>query len=317
MRKNMAKTQELLFVRIKQDYKRILLWIIGLNIFSAGFIPAFVEITKGEGLAGMYEIMKNPAIVSIVGPTPAKDLTEYTLGALYSHEMLLFCGLFSFIPSSLYVIRHTRKEESLGILEMIDSRPVGKLANSTTVIFSVFLINIIISFLISGMMIYFKEDTITTKGALLFGFSIGMAGLLGAAIGLLMSQLMSTSSEAIGSSMGILGLLYMLRGMTDIINLDLSYFNPLSWTYLTFPFTKNNPWPIFYGLLFFIIIVGVSFALENRRDLGASLFKEKEGRKTARKLTTMIPSLIYNLNKGMIFSWITGLILLGIAYDAI
>lgn len=104
MRKNMAKTQELLFVRIKQDYKRILLWIIGLNIFSAGFIPAFVEITKGEGLAGMYEIMKNPSMVSIVGPTPAKDLTEYTLGALYSHEMLLFCGLFSFIPSSLYVI---------------------------------------------------------------------------------------------------------------------------------------------------------------------------------------------------------------------
>lgn len=313
----MAKTQELLFVRIKQDYKRILLWIIGLNIFSAGFIPAFVEITKGEGPAGMYEIMKNPAIVSIVGPTPAKDLTEYTLGALYSHKMLLFCGLFSFIPSSLYVIRHTRKEESLGILEMIESRPVGKLANSTAVIFSVFLINIIISFLISGMMIYFKEDTITTKGALLFGFSIGMAGLLGAAIGLLMSQLMSTSSEAIGSSMGILGLLYMLRGMTDIMNLDLSYFNPLSWTYLTFPFTKNNPWPIFYGLLFFIIIVGISFALENRRDLGASLFKEKEGRKTARKLTTMIPGLVYNLNKGMIFSWITGLILLGIAYGAI
>lgn len=166
-------------------------------------------------------------------------------------------------------------------------------------------------------MIYFKEDTITTKGALLFGFSIGMAGLLGAAIGLLMSQLMSTSSEAIGSSMGILGLLYMLRGMTDIMNLDLSYFNPLSWTYLTFPFTKNNPWPIFYGLLFFIIIVGISFALENRRDLGASLFKEKVGRKTARKLTTMIPGLVYNLNKGMIFSWITGLILLGIAYGAI
>ena len=59
------------------------------HCFSGGFVPAFEELTSGQGLAGLYETLQNPAMIAMVGPTPASNAAEYTLGAMYANEMLL------------------------------------------------------------------------------------------------------------------------------------------------------------------------------------------------------------------------------------
>src|SRR5690625_7902966 len=101
--------------------KKIILWILVLCLFSTGFNPAFKEIAKGQGLLGMFETLQNPAMISMVGPTSVEVASDYTLGAMYAHEMLLFCGLFAMIISILHVIGHTRKEEDLGLTELVRS----------------------------------------------------------------------------------------------------------------------------------------------------------------------------------------------------
>lgn len=309
---------DVLFVQyLKRDWKKIMFWILGLGLFSAGFVPAFEEIGKGQGLQGMYETMQNPAMISMVGPTPIESAADYTLGAMYAHEMLLFCGLFAMIVTALHVVSHTRKEEDLGLTELVRSFRVGRQANSLAVVAEVFIINMILALVIGGIMTSFGVEAISAEGSFLFGASIGMAGVLGAGIALVMAQIMPTSSAATGASLGMVGLLYIFRAGTDVSNADFSMINPMGWTYLTYPFTENNGVPLALAAAFSIIVVIIAFVLEGGRDMGAGYLPEREGRESAKKSLLSVPGLFTKLNKGVMISWMIAFVLMGAAYGSI
>src|SRR5699024_11952015 len=63
----------------------------------------------------------------------------------------------------------------------------------------------------------------------------------------------------------------------------LPIFNPMGWTYLTYPFTENNWLPLIFALIFSIIVVTIAFALEGARDMGAGYLLAREGRERAKK----------------------------------
>lgn len=317
MKEKFARWSTLFLLYLKRDWKKIIFWVLGVGLFSAGFVPAFVEIAKGQGLLGMYETMRNPAMIAMVGPTPVETAGEYTLGAMYAHEMLLFCGLFAMIISALHVVSHTRKEEDLGLTELVRSFKVGRQANSLAVMMEIFFINVLLAVFISGVMISFGADTISVAGSFSFGASIAMAGILGAAIALVMAQIMPASSGATGSTLGIIGLLYIVRAGTDVSNVDLSMINPLGWTYLTYPFTENNWFPLIFALIFIIIMLVLAFSLEGARDMGAGYLPEREGRENAKNSLLSVRGLFFKINKGMVISWLIGFIIMGAAYGSI
>lgn len=317
MQEKFARSRVLLVQYLKRDWKKIIIWVLGLGLFSAAFVPAFEEIGKGQGLQGMYETLQNPAMISMVGPTPIETAADYTLGAMYAHEMLLFCGLFAMIIAALHVVSHTRKEEDLGLTELVRSFQVGRQANSLAVIAEVVIINILLALVIGGTMTSYGVVTISVEGSFLFGASIGMAGILGAVIALVMAQIMPTSSGATGSSLGIIGLLYIFRAGTDVSNVDFSLINPMGWTYLTYPFTENNWVPLIVAIVFSIIVVIIAFALEGGRDMGAGYLPEREGRGSAKKSLLSVPGLFTKLNKGVIISWMIAFVIMGAAYGSI
>ena len=104
------RIKELLLEYLKRDYKKIILWILGLGLFAGGFVPAFIEIAKDSGLEGIKATLENPAMIALVGNTPD---TEYTVGAMYSHTMLLFSAVFAMIISIMHIIKHTRKKKKV------------------------------------------------------------------------------------------------------------------------------------------------------------------------------------------------------------
>src|SRR5699024_4028005 len=105
MKEKFARWDTLFQLYLQRDWKKKMMsWVLGIGLFSSGFIPAFKEIDKGEGLLWMFETLQNPAMISMVGPTSVEVASDYTLGAMYAHEMLLFCGLFAMIISILHVI---------------------------------------------------------------------------------------------------------------------------------------------------------------------------------------------------------------------
>lgn len=317
MKEKFASWNILLMLYLKRDWKKIIVWIFGLGLFSAGFVPAFEEIAKGQGLAGMYETLQNPAMIAMVGPTPAESAGEYTLGAMYAHEMLLFCGLFAIIISAIHVVGHTRKEEDLGLTELVRSFQVGRQANSLAVVMEIVFINIILALMIGGVMTSFGAETISAEGSFLFGASVGMAGIMGAAIALVMAQIMPMSSAATGSSLGIIGLMYIVRAGTDVSNVDLSMLNPLGWTYLTYPFTEDNWTPFIFALVFSLVMMMIAFALEGARDMGAGYLPEREGQAHAKKSLLSVPGLFTKINKGIIIGWLIGFVVMGATYGSI
>ncbi len=317
MKEKFARWNVLFVQYLKRDWKKNIIWILGLGLFAGAYVPAFEEIGKGQGLIGMYETMQNPAMISMVGPTPIDKAADYTLGAMYANEMLLFCGLFAMIMAALHVVSHTRKEEDHGLTELVRSFQVGRQANSLAVMMEIVIINILLALSIGVVMTSFGAATISTEGSFLFGASIGIAGILGASIALVMAQVMPTSSGATGSSLGIVGLLYIVRAGTDVSNVNLSMLNPMGWTYLTYPFTKNNWYPLIYGIVFCILVVVMAFALEGGRDMGAGYLPEREGRATAKKSLLSIPGLFMKLNKGVIISWSVAFVIMGAAYGSI
>lgn len=317
MKEKFARWNILFVQYLKRDWKKIIIWVLGLGLFASAFVPPFEEIAKGDGLLGIYETLQNPAMIAMIGPTPAKTASEYTLGAMYSHMMLVYSGLFAMIISILHVIGHTRKEEDLGLIELVRSFQIGRQANSLAVIAETVFINILLAILIVGVMVSFGAHTISAKGSFIYGASVGVAGVIGAVIALVMAQIMPVSSAATGSSLGIIGLLYIIRGGTDISNIKLSMINPLGWTYLTYPFTENNLSPIILALIFSIIMIIISFILEGSRDMGAGYLPEREGRANARKSLLSVRGLFFRLNRGVIISWLMAFLILGAAYGSI
>ncbi len=309
---------EILFLQyLKRDWKKIIFWVIGLGLFSSAYVPAFEEIAQGTGAAGMFETMKNPAMISMVGPTPITNGADYTVGAMYAHQMLLFCGMFAAILSLMHVVSHTRKEEDLGLVELVRSFSVGRQANSLAVITETILINLLLAAAISGIMFSFGADSITAEGAALFGLSVGGAGILGGVIGLFFAQLMPNASGATGASLSFIGLLYIARAGTDTTNLDFSWWNPLGLVYLTFPYTKNDWLPFIYLMIFSLVMILIAFFLESKRDLSAGYLPEKEGRREAKRSLLSVPGLFFRLNKGIIIGWSIGFLLMGAAYGSI
>lgn len=317
MKEKFARWDTLFLQNLKQDWKKIIFWIIGIGLFSAGFVPAFENLYSGQSLIGMYETLQNPAMTSMIGPTPIQTAADYTIGAVYTHNMLLFCGLFAMIIASLHVVGHTRKEEDLGRMELVRPFQIGRQANSLATMSETIIINGLLALFISVVMMNFNISTITTEGAFLFGTSIGMAGIIGAGIALVMAQIMPTSSSATGASIGIIGLLYIVRSGTDVSNADLSMFNPMGWTYLTYPFTENNWIPIIFALIFSGILIVTAFALEGGRDMGAGYLSEKAGRAYATKSLLSVRGLFIKINKGIIISWLIAFAILGAAYGSI
>src|SRR5699024_10212306 len=115
---------------------------------------------------------------------------------------------------------------------------------------------------------------------------------------------MPTSGAATGSSLGIIGLFYIVRAGTDVSNVDLSMMNPLGWTYLTYPFTENNWMPLLFACLFLIIVVIVAFALEGARDMGEGYIPQREGRGQARKSLLSVHGLLLRINRGTMIAWL-------------
>lgn len=317
MSESFADWEKLLEFYLKRDWKRILIWVILLGLFAGGFVPAVEATAEGQGLATMYEILRNPAMTAIVGAPPVETAANYTLGALYSHNMLLFTSLFSSIISILHVISHTRKEEDLGLTEYISSFKIGRQANSLAVLVETIFINILLVLVIVGVMSNFISGSITVEGVFLYAISLATAGIMGATVALVMTQIFPNSVSATGASLSILGILYVIRGVTDTVNVTLSMLNPMGWVYLTYPFTKNNWLYLSFAIIFSLIVSMIAFGLESKRDMGAGFLPENQGKEKARKSLLSVPGLFFRLNRGVIVSWFLVFAFLGIAYGSI
>jgi ABC-2 type transport system permease protein len=227
---------------VKKDWKKLSLSLLGLVYFAIFYAPMMSSLygTKAELLA-MFETLKNPAMIALVGPTEATAQTV-TMASFYFQEMTLFTALIFIIVGILHVISRTRAEEEEGLSELVLSFPVGKLTQPVAVLLELTGFYLTSGALITAVMslITKPSDGFSLTANLLYGFGLGLTGLLFSALALLITQLFATASTARNVTFGLLGALYIARAFTDLSSPTLSRLNPLAWVYLTSPSVGNH-----------------------------------------------------------------------------
>lgn len=317
--KNCFNMTGMLFLHtLRRDWLKLLIWAVVLSLFTGGFASAIYEIYGKDpaGLMAMYETLKNPAMIAMLGPTSATAET-YTVGAMYAHEMILFTALVFAIISIMHVISRTRKEEDDGTTELIRSFQVGRLANTTAVVIEMLLLHLVIIALSTGLLQVQDVPGMDFSSNLLYSASLGMQGFLWAMIALIFVQLAAGAGSARGLSFLTLGFFYILRMATDMNAPDGSWFNPLGWSYLVNVYVSDSWLPTVIALVTSIVVIAVSYLLEQARDLGAGYLPERAGRTRAKERLLSLPGLVLRLQKIFIIGWLFALFICGAMYGSI
>ncbi|WP_010651937.1 ABC transporter permease [Oceanobacillus massiliensis] len=311
----MDKTSYLSRFLIRLDRIRIMLWLFGLAFFTLIVPNALAELYGSQQERdGMAETMANPAMIAMVGPG---DLTNYTVGAMTAHQMLLMTAAVVGLMSILLVSRHTRADEEDGRIEMIRSLPTGRLSYLNASLLVSGGTNAVLA-IITGFGLYaLGIESMDLEGSLLYGAALGGTGLVFAGVTAIFAQLFESSRSTIGWSVAVLLLAYLFRAVTDISNEGLSWLSPLGWVTKTEAYSSDNWLPV----LLMIGVSGTLYILANYlysiRDLERGFFPSRPGRMYASRFLQSPIGLALRLQQTGTISWAIGLFVVGASYGSV
>lgn len=310
-----AKTGYLSRFIFRLDRIRIPIWIISLTFFTIIVPTAFKDLySSQQERDAMAQTMANPAMTAMTGPA---DLSNYTVGVMTAHQMLLMTAAIVGLMSILLVTRHTRADEEDGRLEMVRSLPTGRLSylNAALLVVAVTCIGLA---LINGFGLYaLGIESMDLEGSLLYGTALGATGLFFAGVTAVFAQLSDSARGTIGYSIAVLLIAYLFRAITDVSNEKLSWISPLAWVTKAKVYDTNNWWPIVLMLAVSLVLYIVANYLNAIRDLDRGFLPSKAGRKYASRFLQSPIGLALRLQRIGIISWAIGMYVLGASYGSV
>lgn len=305
----------LLRLNLRRDRWQILFWIVGIAGLSIIVASAFPELfPTAEERQVMAETVRNPAMIAMIGPS--SSLNNYTLGAMFGHEMTLFMALTAAVMTILLTARHTRGDEEDGHLEMIRALAVGRLAPLIAVMVEMILISFLIAVANGVGVGILGIESMPMSSSLLYGAALGGTALVFSGVAAIFAQLAETNRGTIGFSLSFLGIAYLFRGFTDLKNESLSWISPLAWTYKTEVFVKDFWFPILLSLTAAGCFFAISIYLNSIRDLDSGFIPQRKGRSYAGYLLRTPLGLSFRLMKTTLISWLAVLFIAGVSYGS-
>jgi ABC-2 type transport system permease protein len=287
---------------LRRDRKRLPGWTLGLALLMAYFTTALQTVlATPEDLAGMAGFAKSPVGALFGGPGHGyDDLTiERFLASQYGLYIMVGAGLMGLLT----VTRHTRAEERSGRAELVLANVVGRRAQLTAALALAGVMNLLVAVLTAAVMAASGFDT---GGALVFGASVGAAGLTFAGIAAVTVQLSEYPRAAAGIAGTVLGGAFVLRGLGDMAAVQgsgpswLSWLSPLGWSQQTAPFVFDRWWPLALSLVFAAAAALAGYALSA----------------TAAHWLRHPVAVTFRLQRASLVGWSLGLLAGGLAYGS-
>jgi len=119
----------------------------------------------------MVEMMKNPAMIALVGPVYGE--ADYTLGAAFANYMLVFSLLIVGVMNVFLVTRHTRLEEDTGRMELLRALPVGRHANLMATALLTLSVNVLLAVILTVFLYLFRGQGMSMEGCVYSEFRWG------------------------------------------------------------------------------------------------------------------------------------------------
>ncbi|WP_373770428.1 ABC transporter permease [Weissella soli] len=313
MRNNFPKTGILFRFYLRKDWLLLAIWwlvIGGLNLI-VGVIYNRMYGTD-QNIRSIARTLQTPAMASMFGSLPSAQ--KYTTFDIAVGEMLIFTIIMLFIMNIQLVIKNTRGEEDNGVTELIRGLAIGKLAQSSAVLFETVMVTALIA--MTGFA-YLNLAGATLEAVGLFVSLLFIGGCLASTLSLLVAQIAGSARFATGFAYLVFGGMYLLRMLTDVINPDYTWWSPLGWLEKGNIGHGNNWLPGSWLFVLDIILTAIAAWLLVNRDLGNGLLTVDHGRRTALKTLRGWLSLQWYLQRTAVIAWVTGLFVLGVSYGSI
>ncbi|QKJ20382.1 ABC transporter permease [Microbacterium hominis] len=302
----------ILRIQLRTGWKALAIWVVAL---IGGYLATVASIDSlydsPEALQGYDDtVASDPAMAAINGTPYGAD----TLGGVVSNEFGFIAAIAIPLMGLLLVVRQTRAQEEIGMLELLRSRGVGARAPWTA---AVLLALVALALVGGGMATVLVAYGEPADAALLYGASIAGLGAVFAGIATLVGQLLRRSGSVTGVGILVLGVAYVTRAAGDVRDNGWKWLSPLAWQQETRPFADDaRVWPLLLALGVAAVLIAAGLTLVGGRDLGSAMVASRPGPARAGGLTRSTWGLALRAHASAGAAWISGSIAVGVIFGA-
>jgi ABC-2 type transport system permease protein len=301
---------------LRRDRIKLPAWVLGIafmGFYYAVSLPQLYQTPEDLRVVSQFSGGAVGALISGPGYGLDDPTIESVIVGVYGLYFLILAALMNI----LLVSRHTRVEEQTGRSELVRASVVGRHAQLTATLIVAIGANVALALLIAGT---FAAADLDTGDALLFGASVGAAGLVFAGVTAFTVQLTEYSRAAAGLAGAALGAAYVIRAAGDMIREGgsaLSWFSPLAWSQQTRAYADGRWWPLALSAGFAAAVAAAGYVLSARRDVGAGLIAARRGRPEAAPWLRSPLALAFRLQRASLIGWGCALVAGGLIFGGV
>lgn len=297
----------LLRFQLRRDRIFLPVWILAILAVVYASLGAIRELyDTPAAIAGYADtVASSPASVALAGPPFAMD----QIGGILVYETSLTALLGVALMAVFAVVRHTRREEDAGRVELLGSTVVSPHAVLASAVLVAGGASLVVGVGVAGA---FLAEEQPLNASLLYGASIAAMGLVFTAVAAAASQLMSHARGAVGASLGFLAVAYGLRAVGDLEENFLTWLSPMGWSQQVAVYEHNRWWPLALSAGLTAVLVPATVVLESRRDLGSGIIAPRPGSADAGAALGGVVGLAWRLQRGALLGWLVGVLAMAV-----
>ncbi|HEU4999319.1 MAG TPA: polyketide antibiotic transporter [Lapillicoccus sp.] len=303
-----AGTGPLLKLALRRDRLVIPLSVVGLVALAGGSAKSTVDLYQGQdAIDAARALLGSPAIVGMYGPIANPDNPD----SFAIFKTLLLGAVCVAILAIVLVRRHTRTEEEAGRTELVGAGAVGRRAPLTAAVI-LSLGTVLVASALSALSLV--GSGLGARGSWAFGLAWATVGITFTGVTAVAAQLTTTTRGAGAWAFGTLGVAYLLRAVGDTAGAGaswLTWLSPLGWAEKIEVFGEDRFVVALLPLLVTAVLIGLAYALQERRDFGAGLLPSRPGPATAAPALRSPWALAWRLQRANLLGWVIGYAVVG------
>lgn len=312
LRPSLAGTVPLVGFALRRDRLRLTVWTaVGAGLVATQSVSSQALYDSPQDLAAYAaSVGSNAATIALAGPPVGLD----TVAGAVAFEISSFVILVAALMAMFTIGRHTRADEEGGRTELLRATRVGRHAPLMAAVLVTAAACIAIALAIGAAA---TATGLPARGSFLLGASVGAAGLVFAGTTAVAVQVTGSTRTAYGIVWTLFGLSFVLRAVGDIEGGWVSWASPIGWAQATHSYSDDRAAPLLLCLLVTGVLLALSVALLDRRDLGSGLLAARPGRASASPLLRSFLGLAVRLHRGALLGWMVAMALLGLVFGSL
>lgn len=296
---------------LRRDRVYLPVWVValvGLVYASAAAVERTYD-SPVEIASYARNVGGSAAGVALGGPPVGLD----RIGGILVFETSMTALIGVALMCVFTVVRHTRREEEAGRVELLGSTVISPHAVVTASVTVSLLAALLVGAGVAAALVAVGQPA---GASVLYGASITAFGAVFTAVAACAAQVMSHARGAVGSSLAVLFAFFAVRAVGDVADNGLSWLSPMGWSQQVAAFESNRWWPLGLSVALAVVLLGAAVLLERRRDLGSGLLAARPGPASAASALGTPAGLLWRLQRGAVLSWAVGLLALGATFGS-